>query len=120
MIVIVIAMGVVQMDAIGFGISNIIIVVPMRHHRVRASCAVLMLAVAGNAVVIWCVSVGIGFRHGECVLHRFVAIHVMHVAVVEIVCVALVLHCGVATCGAVLVCVIWMKGGLLSCIRSSK
>jgi hypothetical protein len=100
-IVAVIPVGMMQMP-----VDQIVDVVAVRHGLMPASGTVHVRAVMPSAPVPGCTAVGIGRRHLDAVLVDVVAVHMMQMAVVQIVDVIAVANGRVPARPAVLVRVI--------------
>jgi hypothetical protein len=98
--------GVVQVT-----VYQVIDVITVGDRFMAAAGAVLMALRVAATGVRGCASGGIGCGHGDLVLFDAVLAHVVHMAVVQVIDVAVVLNAGVAAAGAVLVAVIRMGSG---------
>ena len=98
MIVTVITVGVVQV-----ALYQVIDVIPMGHRLVAAVGPVLVRFIMSVALVVRCASFRVGRVHFKAMIVHVIAVCVMHVAIVQIVCVSVVLHRRMAAIMAMLV-----------------
>lgn len=100
-----IAVRVMQM-----AVDEIVDVVAMWHSIVAASGAMLMTGLVAGALVVGRTLVGVLARHLDHVLIDMIAVHVMQVAVMQVIDVIAMTHCSMAATRAMLMCVIGMMG----------
>lgn len=105
MVVAMITMWVVQM-----AINQIVHMISMRHCFVATTRTMHMGSIVAAAPMVWCTLIRIGRRCLDDVFVDVVAVHVMEVAVVEVVNMAVVANRGVTASRSMDVRVILMPG----------
>ncbi|TWU11256.1 hypothetical protein CA54_00610 [Symmachiella macrocystis] len=104
MIVTMVAMRVMQV-----AINEIIHMVAMRNRFVSAAGAMNVTALMSAALVVWCAVRGIGITYFQDVFNDFaILLLVMQVAIMQVVCVAVMFYSGMPASGTVLMIVVLM------------
>lgn len=110
MIVAVVAVRMVQMP-----IDEVIHMIAMRHGLVAAARPMDMSGRMAAACVLGCAGIRVRGGHGDLVLVDMIAVRVVKMAIVQVIDVALVHHCGMAASRSVLMVVVLVMGLSAGC-----
>jgi hypothetical protein len=101
-----VVVAVIPVWMVQMSVDQVIDVVAVRHRLVPASLTVDMMRVVPAAPVLRCAPVGIGRRHLDGVLVDVIAMHMMQMAVVEVIHVVAMANGRMSAAGTVLVRVV--------------
>lgn len=82
--------------------------ITMRHGLMAAAWAVHMISWVRVTLMGWCTARRVNIVHRQAVLVDMIAVHMMQMSVMQVVNVAIVLDCCMATARLMLMAVIWM------------